>query len=109
MDRRCIRRLKKCLFIHQNSATAIPDCVPPPKLRDFRTLRSLSLANSLIRLCRRSWVSAEIGVGSGEVSCTALLGRTPRVKVDFSKVPHGFGPKLLKSVRQSVREFLVPD
>jgi len=31
------------------------------------------------------------------------------VEVDFSKVPHGFGPKLLKAVRQSVREFLVPN
>ena len=33
MSRQCIRRWKKCLFIHQNSVTAIPDCVPRPELR----------------------------------------------------------------------------
>ena len=32
-----------------------------------------------------------------------------RMEVDFSKIPHGFGPELFKAVGQPVCEFLVPD
>ena len=38
-----------------------------------------------------------------------LLGGASGMEVDLSKIPHGFVPKLLKAVGQSVSELLVPD